>query len=146
MTLEEASIPSIRSYLQTHPEEQKAILHHNIKFIFFNWALDGDPVGSLGEQLTPGRSIAIDPSVLPQQTLAFMISRRPVLDQSGNIIDWIPMQRFVFPQDTGSAIQGSGRADLFWGNGTYARKAAGSMKEGGSLYFLVKNSFEEPRK
>ena len=146
MTLEEASIPSIRKYLREHPNEQDQILNHNIKFIFFNWAADGSPVGSLGEQLTAGRSIAVDPDVLPQEPLAFLVSRKPVLNEAGEIMEWIPMQRFVFPQDTGSAIRGSGRADLFWGNGHYAKEAAGSMKEEGRLYFLVKNTFEKQEK
>ncbi len=143
ISLEEASIPTIRAYLAAHPEEQKEILHHNVKFIFFHWAPPGDPVGSIGEPLVAGRSIAIDPAILPQQTLAFLISARPVMDADGNISEWIPMHRFVFPQDTGAAIKGSGRADLFWGSGNYAKYAAGSMKEKGTLYFLVKNRFEE---
>jgi peptidoglycan lytic transglycosylase A len=143
MTLEEASIPTIRQYLQEHPDEQEVILNHNIKFIFFNWSQDGDPVGSLGEPLVAGRSIAVDPDVLPHTPLAFLVTRKPVLDETGTITEWIPMHRFVFPQDTGSAIKGSGRADLYWGNGDYAKAAAGSMKEEGALYFLVKNSFEE---
>ncbi len=146
MSLEEASIPSIRSYLREHPDEQQNILYHNIKFIFFNWAPDGEPVGSLGEPLVAGRSIAVDPDVLPQTAPAFLQSRKPVVDNYGTIMEWIPMQRFVFPQDTGSAIKGSGRADLYWGNGNYAKQAAGNMKEEGTLYFLVKNNFEEPKK
>jgi len=143
MSLEEVSIPAIRAYLLAHPEEQKDILHHNIKFIFFHWLPAGDPVGSLGEHLVAGRSIAIDPDALPHQTLAFLVTSKPVLDQDGNITEWRPLRRFVFPQDTGSAIKGSGRADLFWGSGDYAKTAAGSMKETGKLYFLVKNNFEK---
>ncbi len=146
MSLEEVSIPTIRQYLREHPEEQKEILNHNIRYIFFNWAPDGDPVGSIGEPLVAGRSIAVDPDVLPHTALAFLISRKPVLDESGNIAEWIPMHRFVFPQDAGSAIKGSGRADLYWGSGTYAKVAAGSMKEEGSLYFMVKNKFEKLKK
>lgn len=142
MSLEEASIPSIRNYLRQHPDEQDEILNHNIKFIFFNWAPDGDPVGNIGEPLVAGRSIAVDPEVLPQATLAFLISRKPVLDKMGTIIEWIPLHRFVFPQDTGSAIKGPGRADIYWGSGSYAKAAAGSMKEKGTLYFMVKNNFE----
>ncbi|MEA3468784.1 MAG: MltA domain-containing protein [Thermodesulfobacteriota bacterium] len=142
MSLEEASIPSIRSYLREHPDEQKDILYHNIKFIFFSWAPGGDPVGSLGEPLVAGRSIAVDQDVLPGTTLAFLQSRKPLLDETGTIVEWLPMHRFVFPQDTGSAIKGSGRADLYWGNGNYAKQAAGNMKEKGTLYFLVKNDFE----
>ncbi len=143
MTLEAASIPSIRHYLRTHPDEQEAILHHNSKFIFFRWEQGGDPIGSLGEPLTAGRSIAIDRAVLPHETLAFLISRKPVLNSSGEIDTWVPLHRFVFPQDTGSAIQGTGRTDLYWGSGNYAKQAAGSMKESGKLYFLVKNNFED---
>ncbi len=143
LTLEEASMPTIRSYLTEHPEEQKTILNHNIKFIFFHWVPPGDPIGSIGEPLVAGRSIAVDPDVLPQQTLAFLVSSRPVFDGDGNIVKWTNMQRFVFPQDSGSAIKGPGRADLFWGSGNYAKLAAGVMKEKGSLYFLVKNNFEE---
>jgi peptidoglycan lytic transglycosylase A len=146
MTLEEASIPSIRKYLREHPDEEEEIFNHNIRFIFFHWADETSPLGSLGEQLTAGRSIAVDPDVLPHETLAFLVSRKPVMDDAGDITEWVPMQRFVFPQDSGSAIKGSGRADLFWGNGDYARQAAGSMKEEGALYFLVKNSFEEQEK
>jgi len=143
LSLEEASIPSIRAYLKAHPEEQTAILHHNKKFIFFNWAPPGDPIGSIGEPLVAGRSIAIDPDVLPQQALAFLVSAKPEVDANGTIMRWVPMQRFVFPQDSGSAIKGAGRADIYWGSGSYAKTAAGSMKEKGTLYFLVKNNFEE---
>ncbi len=146
ITLEEASIPSIRAYLVAHPDEQTTILHHNSKFIFFNWAPAGDPIGNIGEPLVAGRSIAIDPDVLPQQTFAFLISSKPELDSEGNILRWVAMQRFVFPQDTGSAIKGAGRADLYWGSGNYAKTAAGSMKEKGTLYFLVKNDFEKQKK
>ncbi|RUM44307.1 MAG: transglycosylase [Desulfocapsa sp.] len=143
ITLKDASIPTIRAYLKSHPEEQKAILHHNKKFIFFNWAAPGDPLGNIGEPLVAGRSIAIDPDVLPQQALAFLVSAKPELSTNGTILRWVPMQRFVFPQDSGSAIKGAGRADIYWGSGTYAKTAAGSMKEKGTLYFLVKNNFEE---
>jgi peptidoglycan lytic transglycosylase A len=143
MSLENVSIPTIRQYLHEHPDEQDDILNHNIKFIFFNWAPDGDPVGSLGEPLVAGRSIAVDLDVLPHTPLAFLITRKPVLDETGAITEWIPMHRFVFPQDSGSAIKGSGRADVYWGSGNYAKTAAGSMKEKGTLYFLVKNRFEK---
>lgn len=145
LTLEEVSIPSIRQYLQDHPDEQRDILNHNIKYIFFTWAPDGDPLGSLGEPLVAGRSIAVDPDFLPQTTLGFLQSRKPVLDETGAITEWTSLQRFVFPQDTGSAIKGSGRADLYWGSGNYAKVAAGNMKEVGTLYFLVKNTFENPK-
>ncbi len=138
MALEEVNIPAIKTYFRNHPEDQKRILHHNKKYIFFQWEDDKGPYGSLGIPLTPGRSIAVDAKVLPMNTVAFLISQQPDIDESGKIVGWKPLHRFVLPQDTGSAIQGSGRVDLFWGNGKKAPIRAGSMKEQGKLYFLIK--------
>ena len=72
--------------------------------------------------------------------MAYLVSQKPVLDKEGQLLKWETMQRFVLPQDTGAAIKGAGRADLFWGNGHYAETAAGNMKEQGQLYFLVKKN------
>ncbi len=131
------SMQTIRRYLHDHPAEIRQILQHNDRFVFFRWA-SGEPRGSMAEELTPGRSLAIDPESLPMGTVAYMISRRPIVAATGEVIGWMPLRRFVFPQDTGAAIRGPGRADIFWGSGRYAETAAGCMKESGRLYFLVK--------
>ncbi|MCX5870967.1 MAG: MltA domain-containing protein [Deltaproteobacteria bacterium] len=139
MSREEATMPTIRHYLQQNPDEQKRILHHNPRFVFFQWNKTKEsPTGSIGLPLTAGRSIAVDPATLPTGVMAYLISQKPVLDKEGQLLKWETMQRFVLPQDTGAAIKGAGRADLFWGNGHYAETAAGNMKEQGQLYFLVK--------
>lgn len=139
MSREEATMPTIRRYLQQNPDEQKRILHHNPRFVFFQWNKTKEsPTGSIGLPLTAGRSIAVDPATLPTGVMAYLISQKPVLDKKGQLLRWETMQRFVLPQDTGAAIKGAGRADLFWGNGHYAETAAGNMKEQGQLYFLVK--------
>ena len=139
MSREEATMPTIRHYLEQNPGEQKRILHHNPRFVFFQWNNKKDsPTGSMGLPLTAGRSIAVDPATLPTGVMAYLISQKPVLDKEGQLLKWETMQRFVLPQDTGAAIKGAGRADLFWGNGHYAETAAGNMKEQGQLYFLVK--------
>ena len=139
MTREEATMPTIRQYLEQNPDEQQRILHYNPRFVFFQWNEKKDsPTGSMGLPLTAGRSIAVDPSTLPTGAIAYLISQKPVLDKKGQLVKWENMQRFVLPQDTGAAIKGAGRADLFWGNGHYAETAAGNMKEQGQLYFLVK--------
>lgn len=139
MSREEATMPTIRHYLQQNPDEQKRILHHNPRFVFFQWNKTKEsPTGSIGLPLTAGRSIAVDPATLPTGVMAYLISQKPVLDKKGQLLRWETMQRFVLPQDTGAAIKGAGRADLFWGNGHYAETAAGNMKEQGQLYFLVK--------
>ncbi|MGB3225144.1 MAG: MltA domain-containing protein [Desulforhopalus sp.] len=141
MKLEDVNIPAIRTYLQRHPEQLQRILHHNPRFIFFTWGDNLSPKGSSGERLTPGRSIAIDASVLPGGTIGYLISQRPIVDHDGIITHWQKLNRFVFPQDSGSAIKGSGRVDIFWGSGDYAEIAANHMKEAGKLYFLIKKGY-----
>lgn len=138
MTLTEVTVPAIRNYLKKHPEEQQRILHHNPRFIFFNWGDDLGPKGSSGVVLTPGRSIAIDNSVLPDEAIGYLKTRKPKVNQHREIVGWVPFNRFVFPQDSGAAIKGTGRVDLFWGYGYYPELAASHMKEDGKLYFLVK--------
>lgn len=137
MPLKEVNIPAIRSYLERNPEQRQRILHHNPRYIFFTWGSTSGPTGSSGEVLTPGRSIAIDVAALPAGTIGYLTTRAPITDNQGMINGWKPLHRFVFPQDTGAAIKGTGRVDLFWGNGGYARTAANNMKEEGKLYFLV---------
>jgi len=142
MLLEEADTNAIRAYLRRNPAEVSRILNHNRRFIFFGWGGDEGPKGSIGVPLTAERSIAIDKEVLPMGTVAFLVTRRPVLDENGEISHWVPLHRFVVPQDSGAAIKGPGRVDLFWGGGPLAQAAAGAMKEQGYLYFLIKNTFE----
>jgi len=141
MTLAEVTVPAIRTYLENNPEQQQRILQHNPRYIFFSWGDAFAPKGSSGERLTPGRSIAIDASALPGGTIGYLVSRRPVHAPDGNISGWKTLSRFVFPQDSGAAIKGTGRVDLFWGSGEYAELAANHMKEEGKLYFLVKKGY-----
>ena len=138
MKLKEVNIPAIRGYLDKHPDELYPLLHQNPRYIFFQWGDNKGPRGSSGEPLTAGRSIAIDPQALPAGTIAYLKSEKPVLDAKHTIKHWQPMNRFVFPQDSGSAIKGTGRVDVFWGSGDYAKTAANHMAHSGELYFLIK--------
>lgn len=138
LALEDVSIPTIRKYLKDNPDQLKRIFHHNPRFIFFVKGDNLGPRGSSGERLTPGRSVAIDNESLPAGTIAFLMSKSPDIDNNGTITNWRPLHRFVFPQDSGAAIKGTGRIDMFWGNGKHAEIAANHMKEDGQLYFLVK--------
>ena len=140
MRREEATMPSIVYYLKEHPGEQEAILHYNNSFVFFRWGDDSavGPMGCLGEPLTPGRSVALDQDCFPPGGLAFLKTRKPRVNAAGEVVGWEPLSRFVVNQDSGSAITGGGRLDLFWGAGAYAEAAAGNMKHPGVLYFLVK--------
>lgn len=140
MELDDVNIPAIRSYLAENPDRLKPLLYQNPRYIFFTWGDNKGPRGSSGEVLTPGRSIAIDPKALPTGTIAYLQTEKPVFTEHA-ISGWEPMQRFVLPQDSGSAIKGTGRVDVFWGNGEYAEAAAQHMKQDGKLFFLVKKGF-----
>jgi membrane-bound lytic murein transglycosylase A len=87
--------------------------------------------------LTPGRSVALDRRIFPPAALAYIQAKKPVVNSAGQIDSWIDCNRFVLNQDTGGAIRGPGRADLFWGNGPYAEIAAGHLAHTGKLYFLI---------
>ncbi len=140
MTLPEVTVPAIRGYLLQHPDQQQRILRHNPRYIFFKWGDDSGPKGSSGEILTPGRSIAIDSTALPGGSLGYLQTRVPLRDKDDQIVGWKALSRFVFPQDSGAAIKGSGRVDIFFGGGQDAEFAANHMKEDGTLYFLVKKN------
>jgi membrane-bound lytic murein transglycosylase A len=87
----------------------------------------------------------MDTSALPAGSIGYLATRRPEIAGDGSITGWVPLYRFVFPQDSGAAIKGTGRVDLFWGTGSYAEIAANHMKEEGTLFFLVKKGFPGAR-
>lgn len=137
MQLADVTMDSIRHYLEQHPEEREQILHWNESFIFFHWAEAGPVIGSLGRELTAGRSIAADHRHYPPGSLVFLSSRQPLVINDKDD-GWQPLQRFVTVQDTGSALTGPARVDLFWGAGDQAGRAAGRMKEDGAAYLLLR--------
>jgi membrane-bound lytic murein transglycosylase A len=137
LTREEMSMQAIRRYLSEHPEAVERILNHNPSYIFFR-PLKTGPVGNIGVPLTPGRSLALDSKRFPKGALAFISCRKPTLNSTGEITGWHEFSRFVVNQDTGGAIKGPGRADIFWGNGPYAETVAGHLKHEGELYILIR--------
>ena len=132
----EMSMQKIRAYLHEHPEEVSSILNFNPSYVFFKIEEDG-PLGCIEVKLTPGRSIALDRRIFPLSALAFIETQKPLINGDGEIHNWTSFSRFVLNHDTGGAIRGPGRADLFWGNDPYAEIAAGHMQHKGKLYFLV---------
>jgi len=133
---EEMSMQKIRAYLHAHPEEMAAVFNYNPSYVFFKVESEG-PLGYINVLLTPGRSIALDRRIFPPAALAFIQTQKPVANSAGQIDSWSDFSRFVLNQDTGGAIRGPGRADLFWGNGPYAEIAAGHLKHTGKLYYLI---------
>ncbi|MBU1168238.1 MAG: MltA domain-containing protein [Proteobacteria bacterium] len=140
---EEMSMQKIREYLTLHPDEVKGILNYNPSYVFFR-PEEGGPYGCYGVEVTPERTIATDKRMFPACAISFINTEKPLINGDGEIVEWMPFGRFVLNQDTGGAIKGPGRADLFKGNGRYAEVSAGHMQHTGSLYFLVMNKDKEP--
>ena len=138
LSREEMSMQRIRRFFSERPEMVGKVLNHNPSYVFFRVLEDRLVVGNINVPLTPGRSIALDSRLFPKGALAFISTEKPVVDDRGEIIDWTRFSRFVMNQDTGGAIRGAGRADLFWGSGPYAELAAGHLKHDGDLYILIK--------
>ena len=133
---EEMSMQRIRAYMRDHPDEIERVFNHDEKYIFFR-LVDNGSTGAIGVPLTPGRSVASDLSIFPKAALAFVQTKKPLVGEDDTIQSWETFGRFVLNQDTGGAIRGPGRIDLFWGSSQYAEIAAGHMKHQGTLYFLV---------
>jgi len=128
---EDISLFSIREWLRNHPDEAEALLFRNPSYVFFTLreSPGEGPVGSLNVPLTAQRSIAIDPRWAGLGFPVWLSTNFPGHPER-------PYRRLVFAQDTGGAITGL-RADLFWGHGEHAERAAGVMKENGSLIVLL---------
>ena len=133
---EEMSMQRLRRYLTEHPDERSEIMAYNESYVFFRFLEDG-PLGSLEVPITPGRSIATDARLFPKGALAFIVTQKPVIGSAGQLIAWRPFSRFVLNQDTGGAIRGPQRVDLYFGSGSEAADSAGYMNSPGKLYFIV---------
>lgn len=133
----ETTYRGFKAWLKTKSEKEiLEILSYNERYIFFRF-VDQEPVGALGQPVTPGRTIATDPAYFPEGAPAFIRLRKAVLDEDYNVTGRVEFSRFVLNQDKGSAIKGPGRVDLFCGFGPAAQATAGSLKEKGELYFLL---------
>ena len=132
MTLDQASAQEIRRWIAVHPERKQEVLNVNPSVVFFREERIDDPrigpKGALGVPLTAGRSLAVDPLVVPLGAPVFVDTTEPNSD--------VPLQRLVVAQDTGGAIRGFNRGDLFWGTGNLAGESAGRMKQQGRMWLL----------
>jgi membrane-bound lytic murein transglycosylase A len=126
------TLDAVKQYFQQHPDDLNVYLPRNKRFVFFQETGGAPAIGSLNVPVTPGRSIATDKTLMPPGALALIQTELP--DAQGNII---PMRQFVLDQDTGGAIRGAGRVDLFMGTGEQAGKQAGLINHTGQLYYLL---------
>ncbi len=139
ITTSQGSMQEIKKYFANNPQNISKYLSQNKRYIFFSLSDEG-AIGSGGGELVGGRSIATDKSIYPAGGLVFVKVRQPVLDANNKIKSWKPISRFVIDQDTGSAIRGKARADLYFGTGKEAGAKAGHYHEKGEVYYLIKKS------
>ncbi|MGB3200049.1 MAG: MltA domain-containing protein [Nodosilinea sp.] len=133
---ENLSLPNLIAYFEAHPEALDQYLPQNERFIFFREGDGGPPTGSLSVPVTAGYSIATDKSLLPPGAAAIIQVALPQQTPEGGWINQ-PTTRLVFDQDTGGAILGPGRVDLFVGSGAQAGELAGRINTPGRLYYLL---------
>lgn len=124
------SADAIKIWIRNNPNEGEALLLHNDRYIFFREvreiAADQGPLGTMNQSMTPMRSIAVDPSSTPLGAPVWV-------EKSGAS----PLRRLMIAQDTGSAIKGAQRADLFLGTGDAAGILAGQINDPGRMIVLL---------
>jgi membrane-bound lytic murein transglycosylase A len=133
---EEMSMQRLRRYLTEHPQERDEIFAYNESYVFFR-VLETGPLGNLEVPVTAGRSMATDARLFPKGALAWIHTQVPVIDNAGQLAGWRPIARFVLNQDTGGAIRGLQRADLYFGTGDEPAGLAGYMNRPGKMFFLI---------
>ncbi|MBV8422284.1 MAG: MltA domain-containing protein [Hyphomicrobiales bacterium] len=132
---QEMSAQRIRDWMAAHPDEAAKVRAANRSYVFFRitgLSNEGEPVGAQGVPLTPGRSIAVD-RVHEYGTPFFIEANLPI--ESGKSVS--RFGRLMIAQDTGSALVGPARADLYWGAGDDAGRVAGRIRHPGRFAMLV---------
>jgi membrane-bound lytic murein transglycosylase A len=127
---EEVSLQTIRAWLIAHPDEAQALMNKNPSYVFFQTMTGDGPIGAQGVVLTPGRSLAVDSKFLPYGVPVWLDAEDPIDAKQ-------PLRRLLVAQDTGGAIRGPVRGDVFWGHGAEAESKAGVMKSKGGYALLL---------
>ncbi len=127
---EDMSMQAIREWLKNNPDKAEDLLNKNPSYVFFR---ELDREGAVGGQnivLTPERSLAIDHTYYPYGLPIWLDAAHPAEDNA-------PLRRLMIGQDTGGAIRGPVRGDVFWGYGAQAEALAGQMKSAGKMTILL---------
>jgi membrane-bound lytic murein transglycosylase A len=136
LTKDEVSMQRIRDWMEANPDEAKEVRRLNKGYVFFritDLSNQDEAVGAQGVPLMPGRSIAVDRSLHVYGTPFFIAADLPITnDRAGT-----KFRRLVFAQDTGSAIVGPARADIYFGAGDEAGRIAGRIRNSGQFVMLV---------
>ena len=126
MKKEDVSLDSLRNWLKENPEKREEVFNSNPRYIFFGLSEKGHTKGSLGVNLTKERSLAVDPQYIPLGV--------PVFVDTVRTSDGLPFRKMMMAQDTGAAIKGAVRGDIYYGDGKEAGVQAGYQNSKGSLY------------
>jgi membrane-bound lytic murein transglycosylase A len=130
----EVSMQSIRRWLEAHPGEADALMETDASYVFFQEVKGEGPLGAEGIPLTPGRSLAVDRQHWPLGVPLWLDTMAPA-SRDGDPDR--PLRRLFIAQDTGGAIRGPIRGDVFWGAGPEPEAIAGKMKHPGRLWVLL---------
>jgi membrane-bound lytic murein transglycosylase A len=136
---EKMSQGALEAYLRALPSVAAAeMMERNPSFVFFK-RLSGMGRTQMGAEVEAGRTIATDAGLFPKGALAFLSFSKPRFTAATDLepAGWDEVGRFVLDQDTGGAIRGPGRVDLFWGEGPAAKQAAGVIRGPGRLIYFV---------
>ncbi|MFD1624690.1 murein transglycosylase A [Azospirillum griseum] len=136
---EEVSLQTIRAWLKANPDQAQALMNKNPSYVFFQTVAGEGPIGAQGVPLTPGRSLAVDSKFMPYGVPVWLDGEDP-LDSTQ------PLRRLLVAQDTGGAIRGPVRGDVFWGHGADAEAKAGVMKSKGGYGILLPRTVVVPVK
>ncbi len=130
---DQLSLSAMIEYFKANPDQIDTYVRRNPRFVFFRNE-DGEPRGSLNEEVTPMRTIATDKSIFPRAALGLISTTLPQLVGGQPAIQ--PYSGFVLDQDTGGAIRAPGRCDVYMGVGDTAGQLAGQTYQEGQLYYL----------
>lgn len=135
LTREAVSLQTIEAWLRAHPDRAQDLMDRNASYVFFTLQgeageLDG-PLGAQGVALQPQRSLAVDRAFIPLGAPLWLETTAPFPDGER------PFRQLLIAQDTGGAIKGGVRGDVFWGAGDLAAFVAGHMKSRGSYHLLL---------
>ncbi len=136
LKLENLQLPNVIKYFEQNPADLNVYLPRNQRFVFFRDTNGAPALGSLGVPVTAERSIATDKPLMPPGALALIRTTVPVANAQRQL-QQKPVSRYVLDQDTGGAIKGAGRVDIFTGTGQQAGDKAGLINATGQLYYLL---------
>lgn len=136
LTLDQASMQGIKNWARNNLDKLRDLLNSNPSYVFFKELPAGlsGPIGALGIPISAERSVAIDPKFIPLGAPVFLSTTQPYSSK--------PLKRLMLAQDTGGAIKGGVRADVFWGAGADAGAKAGAMKQSGKIWVLLPKGFK----